>query len=91
MTIDRAETGSSRPSAWDDRPRIDKAGQNRTGGRTNGSRTHIANRGSNYFECITAIRPDCDAAGKVANRNSGANVLNMDISHIGKAACRLFR
>lgn len=25
----RAETGSSRPSAWDDRPRIDKAGQNR--------------------------------------------------------------
>ena len=25
----RAETGSSRPSVWDDRPRIDKAGQNR--------------------------------------------------------------
>ncbi len=23
----RAETGSSRPSVWDDRPRIDKAGQ----------------------------------------------------------------
>lgn len=23
------ETGSSRPSVWDDRPRIDKAGQNR--------------------------------------------------------------
>lgn len=25
----RAETGNSRPSVWDDRPRIDKAGQNR--------------------------------------------------------------
>lgn len=25
----RAETGSSRPSVWDDRPRIDKVGQNR--------------------------------------------------------------
>ena len=24
----RAETGSSRPFVWDDRPRIDKAGQN---------------------------------------------------------------
>lgn len=34
MTIDRAETGSSRPSAWDDRSRTDEAGQGKEKGAT---------------------------------------------------------
>lgn len=65
--------------------------QVRTGGQTDGSRTYIANRGSSHIECITAIHPNSDAARKTPYRNSGADVINMDLSHFGETACRLFR
>lgn len=63
----------------------------RTGGQTDGSRTYIANRGSSHIECITAIHPNSDAARETPYRNSGADVINMDLSHFGETACRLFR
>lgn len=56
-----------------------------------GSRTYIANRGSSHIECITAIHPNSDAARETPYRNSGADVINMDLSHFGETACRLFR
>ena len=65
--------------------------QVRTGGQTDGSRTYIANRGSSHIECITAIHPNSDAARETPYRNSGADVINMDLSHFGETACRLFR
>lgn len=65
--------------------------QVRTGGQTDGSRTHIANRGSSHIERITAIHPSGDAARETPNRNSGANVINMDLSHFGETACGLLR
>lgn len=42
--------------------------QVRTGGQTDGSRTHIANRGSSHIECITAIHPNSDAARELIER-----------------------
>lgn len=65
--------------------------QVRTGGQTDGSRTHIANRGSSHIERITAIHPSGDAARETPHRNSGANVINMDLSHFGETACGLLR
>lgn len=32
-----------------------------------------------------------NATGKTPDRNGGADVLNLDVSHFGKTACRLFR
>lgn len=49
------------------------------------------NRGSSHIECITAIHPNSDAARETPYRNSGADVINMDLSHFGETACRLFR
>lgn len=46
--------------------------QVRTGGQTDGSRTHIASRGSSHIERITAIHPSGDAARETPYRNSGA-------------------
>lgn len=65
------------------------AGQAKGGG-DGGNRENIADRGCDDFECITAIREDCNAAGKIANRNGNKNVLNMDLSHIRKTIARIF-
>lgn len=56
-----------------------------------GYRTNIADRGSSNPQCVTAIREGSNAAGKTPDRNGGADVLNLDVSHFGKTACRLFR
>ena len=48
-------------------------------------------RESSHIECITAIHPNSDAARETPYRNSGADVINMDLSHFGETACRLFR
>ena len=40
---------------------------------------------------VSAIREGSNAAGKTPDRNGGADVLNLDVSHFGKTACRLFR
>jgi hypothetical protein len=61
------------------------------GGGDGGNRENIADRGCDDFECITAICTDSNAAGQATNRNGDKNVLNMDLSYIGKIACRLFR
>lgn len=42
-------------------------------------------------QCITAIREGSNATGKTPDRNGGADVINLDVSHFGKTACRLFR
>ncbi len=89
MTIDRAETGINARLRGMTAHALTR--QVRTGGRANGSRTHIANGGGSHFECVTAVRQNSDAAGEIANRNSGTNVLNMDVSHFGKTARRIFR
>jgi hypothetical protein len=62
-----------------------------TGGNRMDMRTNIADRGSSNPQCITAIREGSNAAGKTPDRNGGADVLNLDVSHFGKTACRLFR
>ena len=53
--------------------------------------TNIADRGSSNPQCVTAIREGSNAAGKTPDRNGGADVLDLDVSHFGKTACRLFR
>ena len=60
------------------------------GGGDSGNRTHIADRGCDDSECITAVRENWDAAGKVANRNGDKNVINMDLSHIGEIIAGIF-
>ena len=67
------------------------AGKEVDGMKQDGYRTNIADRGSSNPQCVTAIREGSNAAGKTPDRNGGANVLNLDVSHFGKTACRLFR
>lgn len=53
----RAETGSSRPSVWDDRPHIDKAGQNRRSDGWKGWKELIAGAIDNAYEKMIASTP----------------------------------
>ena len=65
------------------------AGQAKGGG-DGGNRTNIADRGCDDSECITAICPDSNAAGQTTNRNGDKNVINMDLSYIGKTPAGVF-